>query len=141
CVGDSDVDYHHTVEDIGISLGIALNQALGDKRGINRYGSCILPMDEALINVALDFSGRAMLCEDINLQTNKVGSFDTELCKEFMVAFSREAKLTLHIMQLRGENSHHIIEGIFKALARAIRVAITIDKGFEEQIPSTKGVI
>ncbi len=141
CVGDSDVDFHHTVEDIGICLGQAINTALGDKRGINRYGTFTVPMDEALITVSLDFSGRAMLCEDIKLTAQKVGNFDTELCKEFMVAFSREAKMTLHILQLRGENTHHIIEGIFKALARAIRIAVAVDKDFADEIPSTKGVI
>ncbi len=141
CKGDSDVDFHHTVEDIGISLGQAINAALGDKRGINRYGSFILPMDEALLTVALDFSGRGMLVEDINLKATKVGDFDTELCKEFMMAFAREAKITLHIVQIRGENTHHIIEGIFKALARSLRQAIAIDKDFETEIPSTKGVI
>ncbi|OOB80350.1 MAG: imidazoleglycerol-phosphate dehydratase [Epulopiscium sp. Nuni2H_MBin003] len=141
CIGDVDVDFHHTVEDIGICLGDAIDKALADKRGINRYGTCTLPMDEALITVALDFSGRSMLVEDIKLSAQKVGDFDTELCKEFLIALSRSAKLTLHVMQVRGENNHHIIEGIFKALAKAIRVAISIDKEYATEIPSTKGVI
>ncbi|ONI44808.1 imidazoleglycerol-phosphate dehydratase [Candidatus Epulonipiscioides gigas] len=141
CNGDSDVDFHHTTEDIAICLGQALYEALGDKRGINRYGNFTLPMDEALISVALDFSGRAHLEENINIKQNKVGDFDTELCKEFLYALARSAKMTLHVVQERGDNAHHIIEGIFKALARAIRIAVSIDTDFKNQIPSTKGVI
>lgn len=141
CTGDKEVDDHHTVEDIAILLGQALRQALHDKKGINRYGSMLLPMDETLIQVALDLSGRGLLVEDISLKTEKVGTFDTELCKEFFMAFAREGGITLHISQLRGENSHHIIEGIFKAVARALRQAVAIDAAFADEIPSTKGVL
>lgn len=141
CEGDSDVDYHHTVEDIAICLGQALKQALGDRRGIKRYGNFTVPMDEALLQVSLDFSGRGLLCENIELKASKVGDFDTELCKEFMMALAREAQMTLHIVQIRGENCHHIIEGIFKALARALREAVSIDEAFRDEIPSTKGVL
>ncbi len=141
CKGDSYIDYHHTVEDVGIALGQAIKQALGDKKGIKRYGNFTVPMDEALITVSLDISGRGLLCEDICLKFAKVGDFDTELCKEFMMALSREAGITLHILQIRGENTHHIIEGIFKALARALREAVSIDLAFANEIPSTKGLI
>lgn len=141
CTGDSYIDYHHTAEDIAITLGQALRQAVGDKKGMNRYGFFLLPMDEALIEVALDFSGRGLLVEDIHLKTEKVGDFDTELCKEFMIALAREAGLNLHICQRRGENSHHIIEGIFKAVARALRQAVAIDPAFADEIPSTKGLL
>lgn len=141
CTGDKEVDDHHTVEDIAILLGQALRQALKDKKGINRYGSMLLPMDETLIQVGLDLSGRGLLVEDIALKTEKVGTFDTELCKEFFMAFAREGGITLHISQLRGENSHHIIEGIFKAVARALRQAVAIDVAFADEIPSTKGVL
>lgn len=141
CKGDVHIDYHHTVEDIGICLGQSLVQALGDKKGIFRYGTFTLPMDEALITVSLDISGRGLLCENMVFNANKVGDFDVELCKEFMMAFSREAGITLHILQLRGENTHHIIEGIFKALARGLRQAVAIDKDFANEIPSTKGMI
>lgn len=141
CDGDIDVDYHHTVEDIGICLGQSVAKALGEKKGIRRYGSFLLPMDEALITVALDISGRGLLCEDICIKSSKVGDFDTELCKEFLMAFVREAGITLHIVQMRGENAHHIIEGIFKALARALKEAISIDPKFADEIPSTKGVL
>lgn len=141
CKGDSEVDFHHTAEDIAISLGQALTEALGDKKGICRYGSMLLPMDETLIQVAVDISGRGLLVEDIALKTPKVGDFDTELCKEFLMALTREGGLNLHVQQIRGENSHHIIEGIFKAVARALRQAVSIDSAFAEEIPSTKGVL
>ncbi len=195
CRGDSDVDFHHTVEDIAICLGAAIDEALGDKRGICRYGSCTLPMDEALVSVFLDFSGRGHLeenlnisqnkvgdfdtelckefllaiarsygsCtlpmdealvsvfldfsgrghleENLNISQNKVGDFDTELCKEFLLAIARSAKMTLHVVQERGKNAHHIIEAVFKAMARAMREAVTIDQKFRNEIPSTKGVI
>lgn len=141
CKGDTEVDDHHTVEDIGIALGQAFADALGDKRGICRYGSCILPMDEALILTAADFSGRSMLCCDLSIPTEKVGTFDTELVKEFLLAFTREAGLTLHVRQLAGENSHHIIESCFKALSRALRAAVKFDPDCMDEIPSTKGVL
>lgn len=141
CIGDTNVDDHHTVEDIGICLGMALREALGDKKGINRYGSQILPMDEALILAAADISGRSYLGYDLQIPTEKVGSFDTELVKEFWLGFVRKAECTLHIKQLAGENSHHIIEGAFKAAARSLREAAAIDARFSEEIPSTKGVL
>ena len=141
CKGDTEVDYHHTVEDIGICLGKAFLEALGDKRGINRYGDIILPMDETLIMCATDISGRDYLGFALDIPAPRVGDFDTELCEEFMLAFVREAKLTLHIRQLTGKNSHHIIEGTFKALGRTLAKATAIDKRFENEIPSTKGVI
>jgi imidazoleglycerol-phosphate dehydratase len=139
CVGDSEVDYHHTVEDIGIVLGQAFKQALGDKAGITRYGNFILPMDEALILCALDISGRSMLCSTFNILSPKVGDFDTELLEEFLQAFCRSAEITLHITQLAGTNSHHIIEGAFKALARAMAQAVEINPKNLGKIPSTKG--
>lgn len=139
CVGDSEVDYHHTVEDIGIVLGQAFKQALGDKAGITRYGNFILPMDEALILCALDISGRSMLCSTFNILSPKVGDFDTELLEEFLQAFCRSAEITLHITQLVGTNSHHIIEGAFKALARAMAQAVEINPKNLGKIPSTKG--
>lgn len=141
CKGDTDVDDHHTVEDIGIALGEAFVQALGDKRGICRYGSCILPMDEALILVAADFSGRSLLCFNLPIPAQKIGAFDTELVKEFLLAFTRKAGLTLHVKELAGENSHHIVEGCFKALARALRAAVRLDPEAAGEIPSTKGVL
>ncbi len=141
CKGDTDVDDHHTVEDVGIALGEAFAQALGDKRGICRYGSCILPMDEALILVAADFSGRSLLCFDLPIPSQKIGAFDTELVKEFLLAFTRKAGLTLHVKELAGENSHHIVEGCFKALARALRAAVRPDPEAAGEIPSTKGVL
>ncbi len=141
CDGDSHIDYHHTTEDIAIALGQAISQALGDKKGIHRYGFFLLPMDEALIQVAVDISGRGLLVEDIALKTQKVGDFDTELCKEFYMALAREGGLNLHIQQLRGENSHHIIEGIFKAVGRSLRQAVSIDPDFSNEIPSTKGTL
>lgn len=141
CKGDTDVDDHHTVEDIGIALGEAFKAALGDKRGITRYGSIILPMDEALILAAVDISGRGMLVYDMPIPTEKVGSFDTELVKEFLIAFARKAEITLHVKELAGENSHHIIEGCFKALARALRTAVKIDAETANEVPSSKGVL
>ena len=141
CEGDTYVDDHHTVEDIGICLGDAFAQALGDKRGVLRYGSCTLPMDEALILTAVDLSGRGMLCYDMSIPTEKVGTFDTELTEEFLIAFARRAGLTLHVRQIAGKNSHHIIEGLFKSLARSLGEAVTIDLRFAGEIPSTKGVL
>lgn len=141
CDGDVDVDYHHTVEDIGIVLGDAFKQALGDKKGIVRYGNMILPMDESLILSAIDFSGRSYLGYALDIPTEKVGDFDTELCEEFWMAFVRRAECTLHIRQLAGYNSHHIIEGAFKSVARSIRAAVKVDIQFADEIPSTKGVL
>ncbi len=141
CDGDIDVDDHHTVEDIGICLGKAFNEALGDKKGIIRYGNFTLPMDEALILCAVDISGRDYLAYKLDIPTEKVGTFDTELVEEFMLAFTRNAGLTLHIVQLAGTNSHHIIEGTFKCLARTLRQAVNIDEKFKDEIPSTKGVL
>ena len=141
CKGDLDVDGHHSAEDIGITLGSAVKQALGDKKGIRRYGSAVIPMDETLIMTALDFSGRAYLNFDVNIPTQKVGDFDTELIKEFFYGFIRASECTLHIKQLYGENSHHIIEGTFKSFARAMREAVSIDEKFAGEIPSTKGAL
>ena len=141
CVGDVDVDDHHTVEDIGICLGEAFKQALGEKKGIIRYGQMILPMDEALILTAVDISGRSYLVYDLEIPTEKVGTFDTELVEEFWLAFVRKAELTLHIRKLAGTNSHHIIEGCFKSAARALRQAVAIDESRKDEIPSTKGVL
>lgn len=139
CVGDSQVDLHHTVEDIGICLGQALRQALGDKRGLARYGQCLLPMDEALLMCAVDLSGRGGFYPAIDIPSPRVGSFDTELCQEFFLALCREGGLCLHIRQLSGSNSHHIIEGAFKAFARALRQAVAIDPALEGRLNSTKG--
>lgn len=141
CEGDTEVDDHHTVEDVGICLGQAFATALGDKRGISRYGDKILPMDEALILTAADLSGRACLGYALEIPTEKVGTFDTELVKEFFLAFVRCANLTLHIRQLAGENSHHIIEGTFKSVARSLRAAVAMDEECRDAIPSTKGVL
>lgn len=141
CKGDTQVDYHHTVEDIGIALGNAFSQAIGDKKGIKRYGDTILPMDEALILSAVDISGRDLLCYDMEIPTEKVGDFDTELVEEFWLGFIRNAKITLHILMLEGSNSHHIIEGTFKSVARTLREAVAIDEEFKDEIPSTKGVL
>ncbi len=141
CVGDTHVDYHHTVEDIGISLGKAFAEALGDKKGIERYGSMILPMDEALILCAVDFSGRDYLGFDVEIPTVKVGDFDTELAEEFWLGFVRNANCTLHFKKMAGKNSHHIIEGMFKAAARAMRAAVKIDPERADEVPSTKGVL
>ncbi len=141
CSGDTWVDYHHTTEDIGIVLGQAFAQALGDKRGVRRYGSMLLPMDEALILCALDLSGRAYLGYELQIPTEKVGDFDTELAKEFFWGFVRTAACTLHLRQLAGENSHHIIEGAFKAFGRALREAVSIEEAYRDEIPSTKGML
>lgn len=141
CHGDTDVDYHHTTEDIGIVLGQALAEALGDKRGIKRYGSMLLPMDEALILCALDLSGRAYLGYELSIPTEKVGDFDTELTKEFFWGFVRASACTLHLRQMAGENSHHIIEGAFKAFGRALCEAVAIDVSHRDEIPSTKGML
>lgn len=141
CRGDSHVDDHHTVEDIGICLGQAFKKALGDKKGIFRYGNMLLPMDETLILCGLDIGGRAYLNFDVEIPTQKVGTFDTELVKEFMTAFSREMGINLHFKMMAGENSHHIIEAIFKGLARALKQAVAIDPEYADEIPSTKGVL
>lgn len=141
CSGDTNVDYHHTVEDIGIVLGQAFRSALGDKKGIVRYGNTALPMDETLILSAVDISGRAHLTFQAEIPSDRVGGFDTELCKEFWLAFVRKADITLHIHKICGENSHHIIEGIFKSVARSLKDAVCIDKAFADEVPSTKGVL
>lgn len=141
CDGDTYVDDHHSVEDIGIALGQAFAQALSDKRGIIRYGSFILPMDETLILAAVDISGRSYLNFDLHIPTQKVGSFDTELCEEFFLGFVRNSDMTMHLKQLEGKNSHHIIEGAFKCVARALRQAVSVDEAFKDEIPSTKGVL
>ena len=141
CEGDTCVDDHHSTEDIGIALGQALRQALGDKKGICRYGDIILPMDEALILASVDISGRGLLCLSAEFRTEKIGTFDTELVEEFFQAFAANAGITLHIRQLDGRNSHHIAEGMFKAVARAMRKAVSIDEAARDEIPSTKGVL
>lgn len=141
CKGDTCVDDHHTVEDIGIALGQAFKTALGDKKGVNRYGSMILPMDEALILTAVDLSGRGYLGYELQIPTEKVGSFDTELVEEFWLGFIRNAECTLHLRQFAGSNSHHIIEGAFKSAGRSLRQAVAIDAAFADEIPSTKGVL
>jgi len=141
CEGDSRVDFHHSVEDIGILLGKAFTKALGDGKGIVRYGSFILPMDEALILCAVDISGRSSLYYDVNIPAERVGEFDTELVEEFMLGFSRNFGATIHIKKLAGENSHHTIEAVFKCLARALAQAVRIDAQHSDDIPSTKGVL
>ena len=141
CHGDTQVDDHHSVEDIGICLGRAFREALGDKRGICRYGDTTLPMDEALILTAADVSGRSFLCFDLPIPTEKVGTFDTELVEEFFIAFCSNAGITLHIRELAGKNSHHIIEGCFKSVARSLRKAVAIDPDAAGELPSTKGVL
>lgn len=141
CKGDTFVDDHHTVEDIGICLGKAFNEALGDKKGIVRYGDITLPMDEALILAATDISGRSLLCYNLVAGKEKVGTFDTELVEEFFYGFVRNANITLHINQLSGSNAHHIIEGAFKAVARALKAAVKIDEDFADEVMSTKGVL
>ena len=141
CLGDTAVDDHHTVEDIGIALGQALAAALGDLRGVARYGDILLPMDEALVMAAIDLSGRGTLGWDAALPTQKVGTFDTELGKEFFTALTREARITLHLRQLAGENSHHILEAMFKGFGRALRKAVAIDPACADEIPSTKGTL
>ena len=139
CVGDTQVDDHHSVEDIGICLGTAFQAALGEKRGITRYGSFLLPMDEALILTAVDISGRSCLCYDLQISTEKIGIFDTELVEEFLLAFTRNCPMSLHVRQLAGKNSHHIVEGCFKSLARSLKAAVALDGS--DAIPSTKGVL
>ena len=141
CDGDTNVDDHHSVEDVGIVLGQAFAEALGDKRGIVRYGSMLLPMDEALILCAADLSGRACLCNTVALPAQKVGSFDTELVQEFLLGFVRKAEITLHLQKLAGENTHHIIEAMFKAMGRALAAAVKIDERYADEIPSTKGLL
>lgn len=139
CAGDTEVDDHHSVEDIGICLGLAFQNALGDKRGITRYGSFLLPMDEALILSAVDISGRSCLCFALEIPTEKIGAFDTELVEEFFLAFIRNCPMSLHLRQLAGKNAHHIVEGAFKSVARALKAAVALDGTGE--IPSTKGVL
>ena len=139
CVGDTDVDDHHSVEDVGICLGQAFRQALGDKRGITRYGSFLLPMDEALILAAVDISGRSSLTDALEIPTEKIGSFDTELVEEFFLGFTRSCPMSLHLRKLAGTNSHHIVEGAFKAFGRAMKAAVALDG--TDKIPSTKGVL
>ena len=141
CQGDTQVDDHHSVEDIGICLGQALREALGDKRGIVRYGSMLLPMDEALVLTAVDLSGRAHLEYALDIPTEKVGTFDTELVREFLLALARAGELTLHVRQLSGLNSHHIIEAAFKSLGHSLRQAVAVDAALQGEIPSTKGVL
>ena len=141
CVGDTHVDDHHTVEDVGIVLGQAFAKALGDKKGIFRYGDTTLAMDESLILTAVDISGRACLGYDLRIPTQKVGTFDTELVEEFFLGFIRQSLITLHIRQLAGSNSHHIIEGTFKSVARSLRKAVSIEAAYADEIPSTKGVL
>jgi len=139
CKGDIEVDDHHSVEDIGICLGQAFQNALGDKRGITRYGSFLLPMDEALIQTAVDISGRSCLNYGLAIPTEKIGTFDTELVEEFFLAFTRNCPMSLHILQLAGKNSHHIVEGCFKSVARSLKMAVALDGS--DEIPSTKGVL
>ena len=141
CIGDTYVDDHHSTEDIAIALGSAFKEALGEKRGIKRYGDIILPMDEALILAAVDVSGRGMLKYTSDFQTEKIGTFDVELLEDFFISFAQNAGITLHIKQLEGRNSHHIAEGMFKAVARALRKAVGIDEEAKDEIPSTKGVL
>ena len=141
CTGDTQVDDHHSVEDIGIALGEAFAKALGNKRGVRRYASLHLPMDEALILCAVDLSGRGGYYEELEIPTEKIGSFDTQLVYEFMEAFAVNARLTLHLRKVAGRNSHHIVEGAFKALGRALREAVSLDERFRDEIPSTKGTL
>ncbi len=141
CTGDLHIDDHHTVEDVGIALGQALAQALGDKRGIRRYGACLLPMDDALVRAALDLSGRPYLVWNMELPTARIGSFDTELVREFFQAFSTHSGMTLHLDALHGFNSHHMAEAAFKAVARALRDAVETDPRKGDAIPSTKGML
>ncbi len=141
CKGDTEVDDHHSVEDIGIVLGDAFAQALGNRQGICRYGNCLLPMDEALVLSAVDLSGRGAYYHALDIPTEKVGGFDTELVEEFFIAFARRGGMTLHLRTLCGKNSHHIIEGAFKSCARSLRQAVAIDPAHADEIPSTKGVL
>ncbi|MEQ3711065.1 MAG: imidazoleglycerol-phosphate dehydratase HisB [Tateyamaria sp.] len=139
CKGDLHIDDHHTVEDVGIAIGQALSRAVGDKKGIQRYGSCLLPMDDALVRAALDLSGRPFLVWNVDLPTPKIGTFDTELVREFFQALSTHGGITLHVDMLHGLNSHHIAEAAFKAVARALRIALEVDARVADAIPSTKG--
>ncbi len=141
CKGDTEVDYHHSAEDIGIVLGDALKEALGDSKGITRYGSFLLPMDEALIMTALDISGRGHLSYGLEIPSARVGDFDTELVQEFFISMTRRAGITLHIRQLAGFNTHHIIEGAFKSVARSLAMAVKINPENADRVPSTKGVL
>lgn len=141
CAGDVNVDYHHTVEDIGIALGQAFAKALGDKKGITRYGNTVLPMDESLVLSAVDFSGRAYLGYDVAVRAKKVGDFDTELVEEFWLGFVRNAACSLHLKKLAGTNTHHVLECTFKSAARSLKDAVRFEAGFEDEIPSTKGVL
>ncbi len=141
CVGDTYVDYHHSTEDIGICLGIAFKEALGDMRGIQRYSDIILPMDESLVLCAADLSGRAYAEYDVCIPTEKIGDFDTELCEEFVLSFVRNAAITLHVKKLAGTNSHHIAEAVFKSLGRTLGAAVKIKDEYKNEIPSTKGVL
>ena len=141
CKGDVEVDFHHSAEDIGIALGKAFAEALGDKKGIVRYADTTLPMDEALILSAVDVSGRGMLVYELPVNLDRIGNFDTELCEEFFIAFARNAGITLHIRKLSGTNSHHVIEGAFKSVGRSLRRAVSIDPDFADEVPSTKGVL
>ena len=141
CVGDTFVDDHHSVEDVGICLGLAFAKALGEKRGINRYGNFYLPMDEALILTAIDISGRACLNYRLDIPTEKIGTFDTELVEEFLLSFVRNCPMSLHVVKLAGKNAHHIAEGAFKSLARSLKMAVIIDEKYAGEIPSTKGVL
>ena len=141
CNGDTEVDDHHSTEDIGIALGTVVREALGDKKGIRRYGTMILPMDEALVIAALDISGRGGLYYDVLFLTEKIGTFDTELVEEFMHSFAMNAGITLHLRKLAGTNSHHVAEACFKGLGRALREAVSMDERFKDSVPSTKGVL
>lgn len=141
CKGDTEVDDHHSVEDIGIALGTAFKNALGDKKGIVRYGNMTLPMDEALILTAVDLSGRCYLNYRLDIPTEKVGDFDTELVSEFFMGFARASESTIHLIRIDGSNSHHIIEGTFKSIARSLKTAVSFEAGFEDDMPSTKGVL
>ena len=141
CIGDTYVDDHHSTEDIGICLGEAFSKALGDMKGIERYAHKIIPMDESLVLCAVDISGRSYLSFDMDIPTEKVGCFDTELVEEFLLAFVRKSGITLHVKKLSGKNSHHIIEALFKALGRTLSEAVKIDESHKDEIPSTKGVL
>lgn len=141
CDGDTWVDDHHTVEDVGIVLGSAMREALGDMKGIVRYGSMLLPMDEALVLCAVDISGRSALGWSVQIPSAKVGTFDTELVKEFWLAFSRTLGASIHFQQMAGENSHHIIEAMFKGAGRALSQAVAVDPRYADEVPSTKGVL
>lgn len=141
CNGDTEVDDHHSTEDIGIALGTVVREALGDKKGIRRYGTMILPMDEALVIAALDISGRGGLYYDVPFLTEKIGTFDTELVEEFMHSFAMNAGITLHLRKLAGTNSHHVAEACFKGLGHALREAVSMDERFKDSVPSTKGVL